>query len=176
VAWAVGFRVDGAVPGLLEHRGSRVDGWIAALRRGDRLQAVHPWFDPVPILGGVVNLRAHQERDVARMVEAIRDVETKRWLSVAGALGEVPDEYGEQHAHDHLSWVRGVQAAGKAVHWAMADPDADRLLGEVAIFIRDQNQGEIGYWTHPDARGKGATTEAVRLAVRHALLPVADWG
>jgi hypothetical protein len=31
--------------------------------------------------------------------------------------------------------------------------------------------GELGYWAHPDARGHGLTTRAVRLATRHGLLP-----
>ncbi|OHV06074.1 GNAT family N-acetyltransferase [Mycobacterium talmoniae] len=32
-----GFRVAGTVPGLLEHRGQRCDGWFGLLRRGDPL-------------------------------------------------------------------------------------------------------------------------------------------
>jgi RimJ/RimL family protein N-acetyltransferase len=31
--------------------------------------------------------------------------------------------------------------------------------------------GEIGYWMHPAARGRGLMTEAVRMVVRHALDP-----
>lgn len=32
-----GFRVQGTVPGLLEHRGQRCDGWFGSIRRGDPL-------------------------------------------------------------------------------------------------------------------------------------------
>ena len=35
---------------------------------------------------------------------------------------------------------------------------------------------EVGYWVHPAARGRGVATEAVRLLVRHALVPIEDGG
>src|SRR6476659_9004336 len=41
---------------------------------------------------------------------------------------------------------------------------------------QDVTGGEIGYWTHPHARGRGVTTEAVRLAVPHAFVPRAAGG
>ena len=173
VAWAVGFQVlDVPVAGLLTHQGRRVDGWLATLRKGDRLAAVHPWLEPEPIIGRSVLLRAHGEQDVARMVEACRDPQTQHWLS------PLPPDYGEPQARQHLDQILSEQAAGKAVYWVVADPEDDRLLAELGLFIpRPQDrQGEIGYWCHPDSRGQGVTSEGVRLAVRHALLPVEDGG
>lgn len=172
VAWAVGFRVGGVIPGLLEDRGTRFDGWLGAIRRNDRLRPAHPWYDPEPVTGKTAVLRRHRERDLPRMVEACRDPETRRWL--AG----LPDDYSEVHASQHLEQMRTDQASGTGVHWVVADPDDDRLLADLALFIRDPQdpQGEIGYWTHPDSRGRGVTTEGVRMAVRHALLPVEDGG
>jgi RimJ/RimL family protein N-acetyltransferase len=172
VAWAVGFRVEAVVPGLLASRGTRVDGWIAALRPGDRLEPAHAWLEPGLILGTGVNLRGHREQDVARMVESVRDVDTRHWLS------QLPDDYSAENAREHLDRIRSEQAGGKGVYWAVADPTDDRILGEMAIFLRDpaDGQGEVGYWSHPDARGQGKTTEALRLAVRHALLPAQDGG
>jgi RimJ/RimL family protein N-acetyltransferase len=35
---------------------------------------------------------------------------------------------------------------------------------------------EVGYWVHPDARGRGVATAALRVAVRHALLPAEEGG
>jgi [ribosomal protein S5]-alanine N-acetyltransferase len=32
--------------------------------------------------------------------------------------------------------------------------------------------GEIGYWAHPDARGRGVVGEAVGLVVAHAFTPL----
>ena len=51
-AWAVGFRVEGLVRGLLADRGSRQDGWIGSLRRGDPLAPAHPWYTP-PVLQAI---------------------------------------------------------------------------------------------------------------------------
>jgi RimJ/RimL family protein N-acetyltransferase len=172
VAWSVGFRVDAVITGLLEHGGTRVDGWLAALGRNDRMYPAHPWYDPEPVIGKTAVLRAHREQDLPRMVEACRDPQTRHWL--AG----LPDDYSEAHARQHLHQIRSEQASGRGVHWAVADPDDDRLLADLALFIRDPQdpQGEIGYWTHPDARGRGVTTEGVRLAARHALLPEEDGG
>ncbi len=171
-AWAVGFRVDAAIPGLLEHRGTRVDGWLAALRRNDPLQPVHPWYDSATLMGTTAVLRAADEKDLPRIVEACRDPQTRHWLAA------LPDDYTQTHARQHLAQMRAEQAAGRGMHWVVADPDDDHLLADLALSIRDLRdpQGEIGYWTHPQARGRGVTTEAVRLAARHGLLPAEDGG
>ncbi len=50
----------------------------------------------------------------------------------------------------------------------------DELAGLVSVMgpaRPDPTSGEIGYWAHPDARGRGLVTEAVALAVRHAMHP-----
>ena len=53
--------------------------------------------------------------------------------------------------------------------------DDDRLLGNIGIFRLDDPMsptgGEIGYWAHPDARGRGAVSEAVELVLAHAFTP-----
>jgi RimJ/RimL family protein N-acetyltransferase len=173
VAWAVGFRVlDTPVPGLLEHQGRRVDGWLATLRRDDPLEPSQPWLEPERIVGRSVVLRAHRGQDVPRIVEACRDPETTHWLS------PLPLDYGETQAREHLDKILSEQAHGKAVYWAVADPETDLMLAELGLFIPHPStrQGEIGYWCHPDARGRGVTTEAVRLAARHGLLPVEEGG
>jgi RimJ/RimL family protein N-acetyltransferase len=171
-AWAVGFQVDHVVPGLLEHDGHRVDGWIAGLRRGALFQPAHPWLCPEPITGPGVSLRGHRKTDLARMVEALRDPITQHWQS------RLPPDYSIKDADNKLFRIDAEQAAGRAVYWVVADPLDDRLLAEVGLRIQDQleRQAEVGYWTHPDARGRGVMTEAVRLATRHALLPVEEGG
>jgi RimJ/RimL family protein N-acetyltransferase len=62
----------------------------------------------------------------------------------------------------------------------IADPETDDLLGNVSVFDLknrfDQTIGEIGYWAHPEARGRGLMTAAVALAIKQAFLPIADGG
>ncbi len=174
VAWSVGFQVRGVVPGLVQQRGRRVDGWMATLRKGDPLWPAHAWFDADAVVGERVRLRPHREEDVPRVAEASRDAETQHWMP-----GK-PMPYTDRDARGHLEGIRIEHAEGRAVFWAFAETtDAgDRLAGEIGLFLRDlrDGQGEIGYWTHPDSRGRGLTTEAVRLAVRHALLPAEEGG
>jgi RimJ/RimL family protein N-acetyltransferase len=172
VAWAVGFRIVGAVPGLLQHRGQRVDAWLGTLRRGDPMIPIHAWLEPVRISGDLVVLRPHRDGDVPRMVEACRDAETQH------RLPGLPEDYSDHHAREHLQQIATEHACGTALFWAVADPRSDLLLGEIGLFVRDGagRHGEVGYWTHPQARGRGLTASAVRLATRHALLPLQEGG
>ena len=48
----------------------------------------------------------------------------------------------------------------QCVTWAIADPDDDRILGTVLWFNwTPEVECEVGYWTHPDARGRGLATQ-----------------
>jgi RimJ/RimL family protein N-acetyltransferase len=172
VAWATGFRISGPVAGLVAHRGTRADGWIGTLRHDDPIHPVNPWYEAARISGRSVLLRPYREDDVPRMVEACRDERTTHWLS------GIPANYTEQNAREHQRAMASDMAEGRALFWAVAAADDDRLLAEIGLFTpsRTDRQAEIGYWTHPDARGRGLTTEAVGLAVRHALLPVEEGG
>ncbi|GLY14876.1 hypothetical protein Kisp01_18910 [Kineosporia sp. NBRC 101677] len=173
-AWSVGFTVDGVLPGLLEHRGRITDGWLASMRLDENTTLVpaHPWFEPVTIDGPKVRLRASRESDVPRFVEGHADPANKRWIPGIKA------EYTAADALAHLSRDAEGAAAGRILSWAIADPQEDVLLGEVVVFLHSlrDRQGEIGYWMHPDARGRGLASEATFLAARHALLPVEDGG
>ncbi len=54
------------------------------------------------------------------------------------------------------------------------------MLANVGIFgldtPRNPTGGEIGYWAHPDARGRGVVGEAVDLVTAHAFTPVEAGG
>nr|WP_269330109.1 GNAT family N-acetyltransferase [Kineosporia babensis] len=173
-AWSVGFTVEGSLPGLLEHRGKIVDGWLASMRIDENtpLTPTHPWYDPVTINGRSVRLRASVESDVPRFVEGHADPANKYWIP------GIKENYTAEDARTHLRRDAENNATGKAVSWAIADPQTDLMLGEVVVFIHDRrdNQGEIGYWMHPEARGRGLATEAAFLGARHALLPTEEGG
>jgi RimJ/RimL family protein N-acetyltransferase len=172
VAWALGFQLEGTVRGLLVQRGERYDAWIGSLRRDDVMAPAHVWLDPVTVTGELVRLRGHRDDDLAATVEACNDPAVRRWLP------QIPSPYRPDDALAHREAIRDDHACGRALYWAVADED-DRLVGEIGVFgLRAglSRTAELGYWTHPGARGRGLTTEAVRLAARHALLAREDGG
>lgn len=120
---------------------------------------------------GVVGLRPARADDDPRIVEACRDPETATWL------GHLPQPYREADAREWRDHVLADAASGNRVPWVVADPGTDELLGAMDLFsIRDQWDAELGYWTHPAARGRGLTTAAARLVLAHAFRPVERGG
>jgi RimJ/RimL family protein N-acetyltransferase len=82
----------------------------------------------------------------------------------------MPSPYGVE---DALTYVRGrttERATGDGLGWAVVDPESDVVIGSVGIFdlSDDLAVGEVGYWTHPDARGRGVMTAAVDLVLAYA--------
>ncbi|MGA8209407.1 MAG: GNAT family N-acetyltransferase [Nocardioidaceae bacterium] len=171
VAWRLGFRFEGRVARWLPQRGDLVDGWVGALHVDDQRTPRTAW-PIIPTLGGdPVRLREVREDDLPRIVEACRDERTQYWL------GQLPRPFTAEHARGWLQETAAQQAAGTALTWAMADPATDLLLGCVNAFgIKPGREGEIGYWTHPDSRGRGLMTEACALVVDHCLSPAAAGG
>ena len=163
VAANVGFVFDGSVRRLLAHRGELLDGWIATLTREDP-RVPQPWLHPVELLGRGIRLRAFRASDVDRIVEACSDTRTAHWLV------SMPRPYQRHHALAYLESLLELAARGIGVTWCMADPEDDRCLGSISLDGLNgyARRGEIGYWAHPDARGRGVVTEAVRLVTRHA--------
>jgi len=169
VAWRAGFRVEGRVRGWLSLGGGRRDAWVGSLRRGDPMEPAHPWWRPPVIEVPGLRLRAHRPADEERITDACGDRRTRRWLP------QVPDPYSLDDARAHLEHLQEEAAAGRALSWAVADVRTDEMVAEVGLFGLGRSApraAEIGYWTHPDARGAGVASRALRAAARHALLPV----
>jgi ribosomal-protein-alanine N-acetyltransferase len=163
VAAKVGFVFDGTVRRLLVHRGELLDGWIATLTRVDP-RTPQPWLRPVDLWGDGVRLRAFRTWDVDRIVEACSDPATSYWL------GSMPQPYQRNSARAYLEGIAELAARGVGVAWCIADPEDDRCLGSISLdgLGGYAKRGEIGYWAHPNARGRGVVAEAVRLVTRHA--------
>ncbi len=171
LAWRLGFSFDGTVRQWLPQRGELHDAWIGALTSDDARSPRHPWYDVPRITGEHVVLRGVTESDVPRIVEACTDEQTSSWLTT------IPSPYTDRDARRWLEEMRELRATGAGIAWAVADPGDDRLLGLVTAFGLDPDGGaEVGYWMHPDARGRGAATEATGLTVRHCFVPQEDGG
>ncbi len=173
VAWSLGFTFHGEIRRLLARRGTLYDAWVATLLCDDTREPKTPWM-PVPeIRGDRVTLRAWRESDADRVVEATSDELSTHWLWM------MPSPYTKEHA---LGFIRRNVAdsdTSNGFHWCIADPATDVCLGLVSLMFRDlldPSMREVAYWAHPDARGRGIVTEAVRMAVRHGLIPVGDGG
>jgi RimJ/RimL family protein N-acetyltransferase len=162
LAWRLGFSLDGVLRGSQFSRGRLVDAWVGTLLRGDPREPSRRWFT-VPVLeGDGLRLRPFRSDDVDRIVEACSDERTRQWL------GRLPAPFGEAEARCWLGRQEEGHAAGEQVFWAVADADSDVLLASLELFDIDEVAGELGYWTHPDARGRGVMTRAVHTATSWA--------
>ncbi len=170
VAWRTGFTFGGTVRRWLDHRGEYPDAWVASLHRDDSREPKTRWLETPVISGERVTVRALTERDVSRIVEGCGDPRTQHFLAF------LPRPYGASDALEYL--VHNVQEAslGTGIEWAVADPGTDALLGIVGLPRIGQQQSEIGYWAHPDARGRGVVSEAVGIVVRHAFTRTDEGG
>jgi RimJ/RimL family protein N-acetyltransferase len=131
-------------------------------------------LDPVTLEGDGIRLRRWRHTDAERVLQACSDERTRHWLAHS-----LPSPYTLEDASSFIASHRGGAAGGTGLCWCVADTASDVCLGSVAIMDLDHamgTTGEIGYWAHPDARGRGVMSEAVRLAVRHGFVAREDGG
>lgn len=171
LAWRLGFSVDGTLRGWLPHRGELCDAWVGTLLPGDPREPRTRWYDVPTVHGDGLLLRALRDQDAARVQEACSDPRTQRWLQ------QLPAPYTDEHAALFLESRRELLASGRGIAWAVADPGTDLLLASISVFdVAPGHEAEIGFWTHPDARGRGVMTAACGLVARHAFVPEEDGG
>lgn len=120
----------------------------------------------VPVLTGRgVTLRPHTMDDLAPVLQRCVDPETVRWTTV-------PSPYTQEMASDYLTEF--MEPSPDRISWAI---ETD---GEYAgtIDLRsgggegEHASGDVGFVTHPRARGRGVMTAAVALAIDHAFGPL----
>ncbi len=164
LAWRLGFSFDGTLREYVVHRGGvLVDGWTGTLLATDDRQPRGVWLECPALEGDGIRLRPWGDRDVPRIIEACRDERTRQWL------GRLPDPYGESDARIWLAHLSERRATGGGVAWAVTERDNDAALASVALFdLEADEEVEVGYWVHPDARGRGVMTRAVARALDYA--------
>ena len=161
LAWRLGFSIEGTVRRCQPQRGELVDSWVGTLLHDDPRTPASTWLDNPVVEGDGVRLRPFSEADVPRVVEGIGDPDTQHWLAF------MPRDPGEAQGREYLETVQGRLATAHTITWAVDTADDDRLLGVVGLY-RLQEEAEVGYWTHPDARGRGLTVRAAGLGIRYA--------
>lgn len=161
LAWKLGFSIDGTVRDWIDQRGELRTSWVGTLLRGEPREPRTTWLDNPVVEGEGVRLRPFTAADVPRIVEGIGDADTQHWLSF------MPRDPDEAAGRRYLEQVSERLATGSTLTWAWCAADDDRLLGAVGIYRLD-GEPEVGYWTHPEARGRGLTVRAAALATGYA--------
>lgn len=164
LAWRLGFTVEGTVRQWQPQRGALIDSWVGTLLSEDPREPRSTWLDCPVLEADGLRLRPMVDADAPRIVEAATDPRTQEWLAVL-----FPLPYDEDYARRRvIEAARERLATGKAVTWAATGSD-DRMSAWVALFdIRPGESAELGYWAHPDARGRGLVSRSVPLVARHA--------
>jgi RimJ/RimL family protein N-acetyltransferase len=163
LAWRLGFTQEGTLRGYLPQRdGGRHDAWVGTLLRNDPREPRTTWLDVPVIEGDGFRLRPVRDDDAPRIQEGTAEPAAQHWL------GHKPAPYTMDDARAYVERRREHAATAQAVTWAVADADDDRILGTVLWFNWvPEVECELGFWLHPEARGRGLATRACTLALDH---------
>ncbi|TCO45404.1 RimJ/RimL family protein N-acetyltransferase [Kribbella antiqua] len=162
VAWATGFRMGEAIPGFGEEHGRRVDAWTGWIGPDDERKPRRPWFDHPVLETPRLRLRTWRDDEISRITTARTNQATAHFLPF------IPQPFTAEDARFWLKDMAEQAAAGHRYNWCLADAETDLGLGNLTLFNLGYGEaGELGYWVHPDAQGRGLMTEAIRR--------VADW-
>lgn len=176
VAASAGFRFDGRIRRSLDIRGELVDGWVATITADDPRQPIRLPENPVlasgrSAPGRPVRMRPYTEDDAARLVQICSDPLTRRFAP------RLPYPYTTRDALEFVESLRESAATGRGFGWCYTDPANDVAAGTITVGLSEAGRAELGYSAHPDARGRGLTSAAVRavvdfLAERTSWLPI----
>jgi RimJ/RimL family protein N-acetyltransferase len=172
LAWRSGFSFDGTIEKYLLQRGERRDAWVGTLRRGDPRRPTTTWYVPPVLETDRLRLRPFADADTGRLGELLND---ERSLHFSGRISAARQPDGAAA----LRRAREQCAAGLMLNWCIADRNTDRLLGKIQLFDLeglDDTEVKPGYAIHPDARGKGILTEALRTLVDWTFRPLSEGG
>jgi RimJ/RimL family protein N-acetyltransferase len=172
-AWACGFTMHGTIPESHpdpDGGPTALDTWTGSVAAGDPLKAGTPWYAaPVTEADGI-RLRPWRASDIDAIEP--RDDDPTHWMPGRSVLRRETFATWRLQREERMS-------EGTAVEWCVADAQTDRALGGVVLFNRQgpiDDVAELGYQLFPSARGRGVASTAARLAVAHALRPIAEGG
>jgi RimJ/RimL family protein N-acetyltransferase len=122
-------------------------------------------FPDVRLLTARLLLRPFGRNDIPAVSVGCADEVTQRWLPLPAPYDEVLAERWCTREAERL------REAGDGIQLAMAERDGDRFVGSVCLKRTVWRAGvtELGYWTMPDARGRGYAAEAAARLARWAL-------
>ncbi len=125
-----------------------------------------PIGSELPILGDhVVTLEPFSRRDIPAMMAWDADAEAQRWFDWPT---ELPDPAAhEAHCIDVIAGWRTDSTAGRRAPFAIRRSARGETVGSVELRF-DDDMWYISYLTHPDWRGRGFATRAVRLVCEWA--------
>ena len=137
-------------------------------------------MEPVEISAGRLHLRPWSPYDEDVLLRGQTDPEVVRWTPV-------PVPFTREDARRCLTetWPR-QWAEGTTARWAVCDSVSADVLAYIGLHGIHDGTAEVGYWSLPEARGTGATTEAVGavcrwgfavldLQVVEAIIAVGNW-
>jgi RimJ/RimL family protein N-acetyltransferase len=114
-------------------------------------------FPSPPLAGSGFVLRPLAVSDFEAARASREHPETAEWVNA------LPEPDGERM----VRFVESRRRAGRLLHFAIADDEDGRYLGEILLFLRAPEAGEVGigeiaYVVAPAARGRGIASAAVR--------------
>ncbi|HEY7007879.1 MAG TPA: GNAT family N-acetyltransferase [Jatrophihabitantaceae bacterium] len=116
--------------------------------------------DAQPTLRGrKVHLRPWQVDDADAVFDACQDDAIQRWTTV-------PSPYRRSDAIDYVTNVAPAAWKDGGAVFAVIAASAGRVAGTIGAHNMSDGVAHIGYWTAPEARGQGLTSEALRLVTR----------
>lgn len=122
-------------------------------------------MDAVTLRTGRLVLSRPEHTDADDVVAYATDPDVVAFIAM-------PEPYGRAEA-EH--WLTAIVHEGWATdaryEFAIRRAAGSRLLGTVGLFGFVGGSAEIGYASHPDARGQGLVTEAAERVLRWAFAP-----
>lgn len=111
-----------------------------------------------------LRLRPYRDADAAAIYAIYSHPDVTRFWSF-------PPWSDLAQARAYLERVYADATSGRAMPWAVATREDDRLVGTATLFSvnPEQGRGEIGYSLAQASQGRGLATEAVRALVAHAI-------